>query len=438
VCYNKDASIFVKKYRKHIHQTLKRYFIPHRANNYHPHILHTKRAVFYSLFFVLVKAATVGFALLAPVAVLTAPDVLAEQSKRIVELTNAARKERGLPALARVAPLNRSADLRAEDMSGHSYFSHESPDGHGLEYFLGRTGYSYAVAGENLAMGFSDAESVVRAWKKSATHYENIVDRDFVEFGVGMEAGVYEGRPTVYVAQHFGTPYRPVAGIPAVADVVAEQITATSSVPFASVAGVVTKQSATTTTAVTQSDTPVSASEEIRAVASTYPVYDRAHSRLSWQDISGGMRLRASVVLFGDVERAFVTVQGRDMELERRGDVYEGSLALAVTPEEVFRVIVPATLTIVGPEGSRVQKPLDWEHPLVVSQTPWERYAETRDWLSPAIPLFDVANALFAVGLVVFILALLLNIFIEIRKQHPHVIVQTVGVIGLLLCLWVT
>jgi hypothetical protein len=47
-------------------QALKKYFIPHADNDYHPHILHGKRAIFYSAFFVSLKIILFIFALALP------------------------------------------------------------------------------------------------------------------------------------------------------------------------------------------------------------------------------------------------------------------------------------------------------------------------------------------------------------------------------------
>lgn len=187
-------------------KTLKKYFIPHRANNFHPHILHTKRAIFYSLIFLCSKIIIVLFAVLLPVGVFVLPDVLAEQQKQIVALTNKARAEKNLPPLAMSGKLETSAQYKADDMSQKQYFAHTN-NKKGLSGWLRDAGYAYHVAGENLAVGFSSAEEVVNAWKNSPTHYANLVDADFTELGIGLSGGVYNGRATVFIAQHLAEPF---------------------------------------------------------------------------------------------------------------------------------------------------------------------------------------------------------------------------------------
>lgn len=154
------------------------------------------------------KAVVVAFVALLPLQAFTLPDVLAVEGQEIFRLTNELRLKIGLSPMARRAPLDTSAEAKADDMASQQYFSHLNPDKRGLAFWLAGAGYRYRVAGENLAIGFPDAETVVAAWSKSPTHYANLVDTDFTEFGVGLESGTYQGQPTVYIAEHFGDPLR--------------------------------------------------------------------------------------------------------------------------------------------------------------------------------------------------------------------------------------
>jgi hypothetical protein len=65
---------------------LKKYFIPHSGNNYHPHFLHTKRAILYSILFVGIKVFLVALVVLIPLPALVAPDVLSGEQTRLVAL----------------------------------------------------------------------------------------------------------------------------------------------------------------------------------------------------------------------------------------------------------------------------------------------------------------------------------------------------------------
>lgn len=187
-------------------QTLKKYFIPHAENNYHPHILHTKRAVFYSLFFLLCKMIIVIFAVSLPIAVFTTPDILSQEARKITMLTNELRSQKSISLLSSNDKLTMAATAKAMDMVQKSYFSHTSPSGQTVADFIVKSGYRYVVVGENLAIGYATAEDVVAAWKKSPTHLANLVDKDYVDLGVNMEVGDYKGQTSVFVVQHFAEP----------------------------------------------------------------------------------------------------------------------------------------------------------------------------------------------------------------------------------------
>ncbi|MEI6553150.1 MAG: CAP domain-containing protein, partial [bacterium] len=73
-------------------------------------------------------------------------------------------------------------------------------------YWIDQTGYQYSSAGENLAVNFDYSKDVVQAWMNSPTHRANIVKAKYQEIGIGIAEGFYQGRPSVFVVQMFGTP----------------------------------------------------------------------------------------------------------------------------------------------------------------------------------------------------------------------------------------
>jgi hypothetical protein len=186
-------------------KTFKKYFISHKANNYHAHLLHTKRAIFYSFVFVLTKGILFAFVLFLPVGVFVLPDVLAEEQRQIRALTNQLRQDKKLAILSEANKLDLSAQNKAEDMATNNYFAH-SIDNKSLSTWLQGVGYKYEVAGENLAVGFNSAEDILAAWQKSPTHYANLIDPDFKDLGIGLAGGIYKDQPTVFIAQHFAAP----------------------------------------------------------------------------------------------------------------------------------------------------------------------------------------------------------------------------------------
>jgi hypothetical protein len=185
--------------------TLHKYFIPGDHNNYHPHILHTKRAVFYAIFFTMLKLFIFSFAIFLPAEVFVLPDVLSEERRQIVDLTNEVRKNNYRQLLKTNNRLDSSAQAKADDMAVRKYFAH-SRNKKTLVDWLKAANYNFEVAGENLAVGFKTPKEVVDAWVKSPTHFSNLVDGEFTEFGVGLSGGVFNGAPAIYIAEHLASP----------------------------------------------------------------------------------------------------------------------------------------------------------------------------------------------------------------------------------------
>lgn len=124
----------------------------------------------------------------------------------VVSLTNEERANLSEAPLRRSAVLDAAAQMKANDMAKNQYFAHYAPDGTSPWYWFKQADYTFAYAGENLAIHFTDSSEVVDAWMKSPKHRENIVNNNFTEIGVGTAKGTYEGYDTVYVVQLFGTP----------------------------------------------------------------------------------------------------------------------------------------------------------------------------------------------------------------------------------------
>ncbi len=186
------------------------FWLPSETNNYHPHSLQFRRMFFYATSAVAMKIIVAIFVILLPVTAWLTPDVLTQESKKIVVLTNDLRQSLNVSPLTENQTLNQAAYNKAEDMLLQQYFAHIGPDGKRVSSWLKSLGYDYYMAGENLAMGFASAEEVVEAWKDSPTHYANLVDPSFTEIGVSMISGEYDGMDTSLVAQMFAYPKKVV------------------------------------------------------------------------------------------------------------------------------------------------------------------------------------------------------------------------------------
>lgn len=467
------------------HRALKKYFIPHKGNKYHPHALHTKHTALYALLFTILKVVLIVVAVLVPAEAFIAPDVLADQGAKIIARTNQVRVEQGLPALKTDSLLIRSATAKATDMGQKEYFSHVSPDGHRLGYFLARAGYAYSEAGENLAMGFSDADGAMNGWMKSPTHYANLVDPTFTDLGVGLEGGIYQGKPTVFVAQHFGlrqatiqaapiekiqapTPapapvVEPVNQHPAPVDSNAQmqiasrpmeakkpeaakpvQVAVTAPVkpvvPRAQPVSPATPAPVPAPVQVVAAPVIQPAStiaeapsvEDVRSDLVPYR-YDTERSYVGWEDKEDRTLIEAQAVIEGEVESASVVVNGYTFGLQSKPDnVFVGGMTVPETSDALFKVVLPPTLKVTLKNGETYVEAIEWKNPKVISETPWQKYLQTKSWLSKSIPVFEIVHLFYIVALAVLSLALIINIVIEARKQHPHVIVQTLALLGML------
>jgi hypothetical protein len=194
--------------------TFKHLFTPHYSNNHRPRILQPVGFAVLIGIFILLETWTklIAYAPLPKGVVLGyASSINAEQ---VIELTNVERAKVNLPALKHNALLTQAAAAKAANMFQLDYWAHIAPDGTTPWYFIKQAGYSYAVAGENLARDFGDTPTMVEAWMNSPTHKENIVNVKYQEIGVAVVNGTLQGTETTLVVQMFGKPTSAIAQTP--------------------------------------------------------------------------------------------------------------------------------------------------------------------------------------------------------------------------------
>lgn len=179
------------------------HFIPHPRNNYHPHVLSHRMLALLSLLLMTVKIVAISMVAIAPAAPVEASAITSET---VVSLANEARKEGGLAELTVNGLLTQAAQTKANDMLAKQYFAHNTPSGDTPWTFIKATGYNYVTAGENLAIDFTEAESIQTAWMNSPGHRANIMNKSFQEIGIGIAKGMFNGHQTTIVVQMFGTP----------------------------------------------------------------------------------------------------------------------------------------------------------------------------------------------------------------------------------------
>jgi len=346
-----------------VRQVAKKYFIPQAENEYKPQILRGRTIAF-----------VIMIALVAESAFVFGAKYILPQSKlfgiievnALVDETNQSRVANGLPDLQVSPSLMAAAQDKANDEATLGYFAHTSPQGLTPWYWFQQVGYNFDYAGENLAVNFSDSQDVTNAWMNSPEHRANILSTDFTQIGMATAQGVYEGEPTTFVVEEFGTP-APAAAPVAFVDT-ASAATAPASAPAA------TPTPAATTPAKVPAKTPVPAPAPAKKPAAPTPApVATVPVVVSIQSSSAP-----------GIQQTFIAVQG------------------------VATATVPATATSPSIGVTAATSPLPAQQGNILQQI-----------LSDPKTL---ANDFYLIVMVLFLIALVLNVFINIRVQYPRLI----------------
>lgn len=131
----------------------------------------------------------------------------------ILTMTNQTREQNGKDALTPNSLLMSAAQSKAEHMVANKYFAHFSPDGKTPWDFFKEAGYTYKVAGENLAITNEDDQAVISGWMNSPTHRENLLSEEYQNIGIGIaKYGDYQGnKNTTVIVALYGTEKAPLA-----------------------------------------------------------------------------------------------------------------------------------------------------------------------------------------------------------------------------------
>lgn len=180
--------------------TVKKYILPHKANQYKPHVLREGFVVGVFSIALVLFCTSLGSSYLIRKTDFGAAVI----SAVLVDLTNEHRIENNQKPLSINPLLQKAAMMKAKDMAENSYFAHTSPSGVTPWQWFSKAGYSFAYAGENLAINFSESLDVEKAWISSPSHHANLINEKFDETGIAVYEGTYQGRPTTFVVQLFG------------------------------------------------------------------------------------------------------------------------------------------------------------------------------------------------------------------------------------------
>ena len=118
---------------------------------------------------------------------------------RLLELHNRNRAKDGERPLTINAKLSAAAQAYAEHLAKIGKLSHTA--GSTVSGRIKEAGYKYHAVGENIAVGQTSADAVVKGWMHSSGHRKNILSKHFKEVGFGFAKGK-NGR--IYWVTDFG------------------------------------------------------------------------------------------------------------------------------------------------------------------------------------------------------------------------------------------
>jgi uncharacterized protein YkwD len=129
----------------------------------------------------------------------------AQTVAQVIALTNQDRLSNGLAALQVSSKLTNAAQIHANDMAHFELMDHTLPDAADptLQSRAADVGYNFSWLGENIALNYTNTQTLETAWMNSAGHRANILDARYTEFGVAMAYDVL-GQP--YYCVVFGKP----------------------------------------------------------------------------------------------------------------------------------------------------------------------------------------------------------------------------------------
>ncbi len=123
----------------------------------------------------------------------------------VFEMTNQARRAKGVAPLIKDDELRNVARAYSNDMLVRRFFEHTTPDGVSFdERISDQYRHRVYVVGENIwyAVGYNTskiqqlAEEIVEDWLTSPGHRANLLDPDYTHLGVGVSARQHTIRAT--------------------------------------------------------------------------------------------------------------------------------------------------------------------------------------------------------------------------------------------------
>jgi len=344
----------------------KDFFIPHAGNDHKPHSVRTKSLIIYILLAVMVKLTATGtLYILYP-----SPGRMSELvASKMLELTNRTREEMGIHPLRLDPVLTAAAEVKGRDMILRNYFAHDTPDGKRPWEWIDKSKYDYVYAGENLAMGFNQAEFVQQAFMESPAHKKNILNENYRDVGLAVVNGEIDGKKTDILVEMFGALRNDVF--------LAQEIVGNKTITNSEVA-----ENDNTTSEKPEEFTP---------------------------EVSDTNNLSFELLQQQDTNSNIPTV-----EAQAEGDDFLADDSMVVAGEESWENSfereneenINEGILLVASTGRSSKSLFDW--------------------------IIEISNIIFIAFIIFITISLILNIFIKIRIQHSHLIVQSIVVLALL------
>lgn len=450
---------------------IKDYFIPNKCNNYRPRALRPQRLFFYGISALVIKMVVVITMLSMPLVAFFSPDYITQESNKVVVYVNEIRTGLRLIPLKINEKLMQSAMWKAEDMAVKGYFSHINPENIKLLDWLKKSNYNFHFGGENLAMGFLTAEEAIDAWKQSPSHYSNIIDPDFSETGVGISIGSYNNYETTFIAQHFASPkVKTNTELEVLKDIVIESTKdkeivqeIESTKPQAEdvidnkpALNTIEKndvnQTSSTTDVLSEKETSiekeiiilkndvsnnVSTTEEI-IYDNIAPILDSEKTKvLIKENTNKEFIIMADVYLSDDTKNAELNLKDYKINLvQDENDKTKWSGHLLINDENIFDPVVSITLRAVDFSGNQLLTDIDWNSIIPIEKSISDEYSFVKSQKnSPINTLFNWSMNYYKVILILVTILLLINIFVEIKKQRFDIIASAVFLIMFIILL---
>lgn len=131
--------------------------------------------------------------------VITSFSSLPYNSNDILIAINKVRVENNLPILEAYSVLEQTALQKINEIESTQKAEH------GLNWSvkIKEKIPNYKVTGENMAQGYNNVESLVKAWLDSPLHKKNILDKSYTKTGITIKKITLNGIEQYAVVQHF-------------------------------------------------------------------------------------------------------------------------------------------------------------------------------------------------------------------------------------------